>query len=322
MPQFRFEGGVVEFEDGMTVLDSLARAGHAVSSGCKAGACQSCLLRAVGEPPKRGQVGLDATTVKAGGFLSCQGLAREGLDITRFEASFFPSYRAVVQETRYLSGDVLHVRLDAPELGFHPGRFVQVSHVGGVRRPYSIATSAFDDPAIVDLHVRLIPGGQMSSLLQAAMPGDSYSIQGPFGKCAYNPAHLDRTLVLIGSGTGLAPLYAIACDALNQGHRGFVHFYLGSSSPQNLYFREPLEDLGHRFANFRVVLCADHRGGNGVREGSPLEHAVGDLVQFDGASIYLCGHPTLVKAGQRRCFLAGASLKEIFADAFEPHCAT
>jgi ferredoxin-NADP reductase len=41
-----------------------------------------------------------------------------------------------------------------------------------------------------------------------------------------------------------------------------------------------------------------------------------------GHQVYLCGHPDFVKAMQRKCFLAGASLPDIHADAFLPSQST
>jgi CDP-4-dehydro-6-deoxyglucose reductase len=43
--------------------------------------------------------------------------------------------------------------------------------------------------------------------------------------------------------------------------------------------------------------------------------ACGDL---RGWRVYLCGNPDLVRLMQRKCFLAGAAMADIFADAFLP----
>jgi CDP-4-dehydro-6-deoxyglucose reductase len=52
--QIKYQGHVAPFSRGDTVLDALERSGVAVSSSCRAGACQSCMMRATeGTVPSR-----------------------------------------------------------------------------------------------------------------------------------------------------------------------------------------------------------------------------------------------------------------------------
>lgn len=318
MPGFLFEGNLVEFEDGETVLESLLRAGHRIESGCKAGACQSCLLRAKEGAPPSSQKNLDPTTIEAGGFLACQAKAAESLDAMRFDPTFFPTYKAILARKVMVSADVCLLSWDVPDLGSHPGRFIQLTHPAGVRRPYSIATSAFGQTGIIETHVRLLPDGEMSRLLQSAQVGNTFEMQGPFGKGFYRPSHSDKPLLLIGSGTGLAPLYAVACDALSHGHQPPIHLFHGSAKPEGLYFRSELKELEGRFDGFHYMPCSDQRAARDIQLGSPLTIALESLGDLKDYAVFLCGHPELVKQGQKKCFLAGASLKDIFADPFEP----
>ncbi|MCB0825386.1 MAG: 2Fe-2S iron-sulfur cluster binding domain-containing protein [Armatimonadetes bacterium] len=318
MPEFLFEDQTVEFEDGQTILDSLLAAGLSIASGCKAGACQSCLLRAKTNAPASGQKSLDQSTIDAGGFLSCQAKPVENLEVTRFDPSFFPTYKGTVRTKEMLTDDVCQLVLDAPDFAFSPGRFIQLQHSSGIKRPYSIATSALEDKSKVELHIRLLPGGAMSEIIRATEPGDEFDFQGPFGKCAYPNDKSDRPILLIGSGTGLAPLYAILCDALAQGHQAPISLFHGAAQADGLYFQDRLLQHASEFPNFHYAPCCDTDAGEGIVLGSPLEVALTQHSDLDNTLVYLCGHPELVKAGHKKCFLAGASLKEIFADPFEP----
>ncbi|MBS1708817.1 MAG: 2Fe-2S iron-sulfur cluster binding domain-containing protein [Armatimonadetes bacterium] len=318
MPTVEFEGNLIEAEDGETVLSALLRHGVDVGHGCQAGACQSCLLRAPAAAPPTAQKGLDDTVAEAGGFLACMAKAKDVPSATRFDPDYFPTYAADLVEKRALSATVLLVRLAVPELPRCPGRFVQLTGPTGVRRPYSVATSALDANGLVDFHVRLIPGGEMSEALLQAMPGDKFSIQGPYGKCCYRPGEPCAQILLIGSGTGLAPLYAVATDALSQGHTGRIEVFFGASSPEGLYFLDELRCLAASYPNLAVTVCVDAGPLEGQSLGSPLQHALQAIPDMADTTVYSCGHPALVKAAQRQCFLAGASMKRIFVDAFEP----
>lgn len=320
MPQFLFEGTPIEIEDGDTVLDAVLRAGVAVEHGCKAGACQSCLLKTNSVASAKSQASLDPSTVALGGFLACQEAALPAHDVSKFDASSFPTYSATVSSKRMLADDVCQLILDSAGFEFCPGRFIQLTHPSGVKRPYSVATSALGDKSAVELHIRILPQGAMSQLVVDARVGDSFLFQGPFGKCAYEPSMTNRNLLLMGSGTGLAPLVAIASDALSRGHEGQIWLYHGSAKPEGLYLHKDLLTLESQFERFRYIPCVDSGEGVGLNLGSPLEVSRQQLGKLDGFAIFLCGHPGLVKAAQKQCFLAGASMKDIRSDPFEAFC--
>jgi NAD(P)H-flavin reductase len=210
------------------------------------------------------------------------------------------------------------LELEAAGWQARPGRFVRLVHATGVVRPYSLAAAAWEDPARIQLHIRLLPDGALSSLVQRAEIGDRYEIEGPLGKCCYRSSTQNEPILLIGSGTGLAPLYGIATDALHQGHAGPIHLFHGAATGARLYFRDELRALQARHPNFHYHPCVDAEPVEGDELGSPLALALAAHPGLEGYKVYVCGHPDLVKTSQRKCFLAGANLKDIAADAFAP----
>ena len=59
MTAIRYDGQLFELQAQQSVLDALTAGGVPVPHGCKAGICQSCLMRAVrGAPPPEAQRGL------------------------------------------------------------------------------------------------------------------------------------------------------------------------------------------------------------------------------------------------------------------------
>ena len=86
----------------------------------------------------------------------------------------------------------------------------------GLARSYSIASLLTDDS--LELHVRVLPEGRMSQwLASTARVGHADGDPGPSGDCFYTAGREDQPLLLAGTGTGLAPLFGIARDALRQG---------------------------------------------------------------------------------------------------------
>lgn len=316
MSSFLFNGTPIPFEDGDSVLDALLGSGVKVEHGCKAGACQSCVLRSCDAAPADGQIGLDESLIEQGAFLSCQVKARAIVSAEWLRDGQAQSLEGHLVDSRWASADVLIATFLVPGWRADPGRFVRVHHPSGVWRPYSIATPAWEESDLIKIHVRILPGGAMSQLLANAQQSDMYQFEGPLGQCKYRADSPNQPILLIGSGTGLAPLYGIATDALIKGHTGPIRLYLGGATSGHLYFRRELELLSERYANFSAIFCADEVSVQSDRLGSPLLAALSEHPKLDGYRVYLCGHPALVKAGQRKCYLGGASLRDIAADAF------
>jgi len=212
---------------------------------------------------------------------------------------------------------------DAP-FEYRAGQYITLFRPDGLARSYSLASVPTEnETGELELHVRLIPGGAMSEWLsREAHPGASVAIQGPSGNCFYLPGQPDEPLLLAGTGTGLAPLYGIARDALRHGHRGPVLLFHGALDPGGLYLQQELlamEALHPNFAYVRSVLRSPEQKGVDCLEVGPLDACVlARLPKLDGWKAYLCGDPAIVNLLRKKIFLAGAASRSIYADAFLP----
>jgi NAD(P)H-flavin reductase len=123
--------------------------------------------------------------------------------------------------------------------------------------------------------------------------------------------------LLIGTGSGLAPLYGIARAALYQGHTGPVRLFHGSRHRGGLYLIDELNELGAEFSNFDFIPCVSGPDvPHGYTSGRPSDVALQELPDPKGWRIFLCGHPDMVAMTRKKAFLAGATMKDIYADAF------
>lgn len=105
---------------------------------------------------------------------------------------------------------VLTIRPDQP-LRYTPGQYlaVQVPRWPRIWRNYSIANAPRRD-GLLDLHVRAVPGGMVStSLVYHTQPGDTLLLGPARGTMTASPDAASGLLCIAG-GTGLAPIKAIA----------------------------------------------------------------------------------------------------------------
>lgn len=318
-----FDGHTCEMQAGESVLDSLLRCGVSVAHACKAGSCGSCMLRAVaGTIPSPAQAGLKDSWKAQGYFLAC--ICRPEGDLTATEVGADARIAARITAIEPLSPDVLRVRLTcAGEFDFYAGQYLTLVHPNGLARSYSIASLPHD--GVVELHVRLIPGGRMSSWLRdEARPGVAVQLQGPSGECFYVPGQPEQPILLIGTGTGLAPLYGILRDALRAGHTGPVHLIHGAVQPAGLYLRAELAQLHAAHKNFSYTPTVLHA--DSPQADSPGNFEVGSIeallaarfLKLAGWRGFVCGDPGLVRSLKRKLFLAGMAMRDINSDAFLP----
>ncbi|APZ42583.1 hypothetical protein BW247_05295 [Acidihalobacter ferrooxydans] len=219
MAHVSFDGTRHETLREESVLDTLERAGVQIPNVCRSGVCQSCLMRArAGQVPLAAQNGLKDTLREQGYFLACQCQPEDDLEVVLADEDAVGEIPVQLIGVEQLSQSVMRVTLEPQqEFEYRRGQFINLIREDGLRRSYSLSGCAANTDGILELHVRHIPGGAMSEWLMQAGPHQQLRVHGPYGSCFYVAGKTDQALLLIGAGTGLAPLYGIACDALAAG---------------------------------------------------------------------------------------------------------
>jgi CDP-4-dehydro-6-deoxyglucose reductase len=127
-------------------------------------------------------------------------------------------------------------------------------------------------------------------------------------------------MLLIGGGTGLAPLKSIIRHVVEQGHARDMTLYWGVRGERDLYAHATLEALSKRAAGaglrYLPVLSEPSESWGG-RRGMVHEAVLGDIERFEGYDIYASGPPALVAAVRREFAARGASAPRLFFDSFD-----
>ncbi len=320
MSSVQYDGAIYEVKPHESVLDALLRGGADITFSCRKGSCQTCLLRAAeGNPGAEAQRGLRQELAATAHFMPCVCKPTEDLVIEPpdLSALFMP---AMLTEKDALSPTVTRLRIEpARNLGWTPGQYINLRRDDGLIRSYSIASIAEVD-YFLEVHVRRVEDGEMSGWIHDELePGDFFEVQGPLGACTYREEFADRPLLLVATGTGIAPLYGIARDALRRGHNGEVWVYHGGRTIDDLYLHADLSKLADEHDNFHYAPCLS---GDEVPEGI-FAGRVTDRVfshdhrDADGHVVYLCGNPDMVYDARYHAIGAGVARADILADPFE-----
>ena len=220
---------------------------------------------------------------------------------------------------------ILRVRPDQELFEFKPGQFGVLGLPGSaprvpeaapeeslnepdkmIRRAYSIASSSLER-RYVEFYLTLITSGQLTPRLFALKHGDRV-FMGPKASGVFTLDRVapEKALVLIATGTGLAPYVSMLRTLLvNDAQRRFVVLH-GARYSWDLGYRGELESLARLRPNFTYIPSITrpdqdpHFHGycgriQNLMDQGVLEKESGIVLEPAKAEVFLCGNPEMVK---------------------------
>ncbi len=316
MSYVSYQGKQLSLQDDDTVLDVLLRNGHLIPYGCRAGACQSCVMVAdAGVVPASAQQGISPAQQQLNYFLSCQCKPIGPLTVSNVARSNNQVVGTIVEKF-WFNDHVICLRLGIPDFTFYPGQYVTLWKDKLVARSYSIASLPTD--GYLEFHIKYHEDGKFSRwLAEDAQLGTELTIQGPLGECFYS-AEEQQPLLLAAIGTGLAPIYGILRDALSKKHDSPIRVVVAARSENSHYLVEELLALEKSNAQLKVSLLALTDSNESVVQQDIYQFCADSYPDLNSWKVYLCGAQTFVGKMRKQCFLKGAKMRDIIADTFLP----
>jgi len=139
--------------------------------------------------------------------------------------------KATVKELIQETPSVVVVRLIIEQpLDHKPGQFVGVQiEIDGkiLRKPYSIASSP-NTKDHIDLCIKVVKGGQVSTSMANLKPGDELEVNGPWGHFMLQE-EINNDLIFIATGTGISALKPMIEIALQKSSHDIWLFFWGKN---------------------------------------------------------------------------------------------
>lgn len=315
--------------DDETILAAALREGFAMPYGCRNGACGSCkgaVLEGTLDPGNYQETALKPEEKAMGKALFCVARPCSDLVIEVKEISAAKDIAAKtlpcrVQKLEKRADDVMVMQLKLPaneRLQYLAGQYLDFLLKDGRRRSYSIANPPHDD-ALIELHLRHVPGGAFTDHVFSTMQEkDILRINGPLGSF-FIREESDRPMIFVAGGTGFGPIKAMLLHLFQEKSPRPMVLYWGARSRKDLYMAELPKRWEQEHANFRFipVLSAPKPEDNWTGRTGYVDQAVlEDFASLAGHQVYVCGAPAMVDSARRNFSQRGLPEAEFFADAF------
>jgi len=192
------------------------------------------------------------------------------------------------------------------------------------RRLYSIVSSPSNTDTL-DFIIELIPGGLGSDHIQNMQVGDTMTMQGPAGM--FTLKDTGRNIVLLATGTGIAPIYSMIVDRRTQNteHEPLnIYLFWGMKYKKDIYLKSELDIFANENPHFQYVICLSREEENmddarclkgRVNNGLQLisEYNKWNMEDFD---FYICGSPHVVESLRDELETQGVPKDHIFFEKF------
>lgn len=312
-----------------TVLEAALRSAVSLPYGCRSGRCGACKGKIL-----KGEVsyvatpkGLTQQMQDDGYALLCQAHACSDIDIGFDDIEKLKQLKVTKMPVKViklgqLSHDVMRVYLKIPDnirLKFFAGQYLDFIQENGEHRSFSIANAPHDDE-FLELHIRHIDGGEYTRYIFDRMKvNEILRVEAPLGNFILQESS-PRPMILMGGGTGFAPIKGILEHAFHIGLEKPMHLFWGVRSLRDLYMPDlPLEWM-RRYPLFRYtpVLSEPLAEDNWQGETGYVHHAVmKHYPNMKDLDIYMSGSPAMVYGARDEFMQKGVPENQLFSDAFE-----
>lgn len=317
----------IQVQGGDNLLNSFTLNSIFIPSACggkaTCGHCKIKVLSGAGPILPTEEIYIDKEERDLGIRLACQVKIKNDIEVYVPEYLLDTrEYKVRVEKIEELTYDIKYIglRLDESEnMEFYPGQYIQIKIPGTDEfRAYSIASLA-SNSNILELLIRLVPGGLCSSYVHFVMEeGSELTITGPFGDFFLHEES-NKDIVCIGGGCGMAPIRAILYHLAEKNMPRKITYFFGARTHDDLFYTEEFKKLESRYTNFKYIPVLSEPKAMDKWHGETgfVTQAVEKYIENSkDLEAYLCGPPPMIDAAIKVLTKKGLLETDIYYDKF------
>ncbi|MEC4727723.1 2Fe-2S iron-sulfur cluster binding domain-containing protein [Shewanella sp. D64] len=306
----------VQYKSDENLLEDALSQSIQLEHSCKTGDCGACSAEVLSGTVEN-ELG---ELVTKGSILTCQSKAKTDVIL---KAKYYPELIHIKQQTipckvakfRYVTEDIVSITFRFPptaKFDYLSGQYVDLSFKG-IKRSYSIANAKTESKEL-ELHIRKVPSGKMSELIFGQLEGNELMrLEGPKG--TFFVRDNNKPLILMATGTGIAPIKAIVEELLFKGDNRPLYIYWGMQFAKELYCNELIELANiHEHIKFTATLSREvtDKHFNGY-----VQDAVcNDLSSLTDFEVYACGSLNMINDAKEKLHAKQLPSDSFYSDAF------
>jgi len=213
----------------------------------------------------------------------------------------------IIEETPTIKTFVLKPE---KEFSFQTGQFIELSFSGFGEGPFTPSS----DPGIKDrLEVTIMNVGRLTSKLHTLSPGERVGIRGPYGKGYPIEEFVNKDILIVGGGVGLAPLrsliFALFSD-LKKYNKVVLRY--GARTPKDIVYKNYLPEWSKK-EKVDVLVTVDTGDENWKGNVGLVTSILKDLpIDVNNAVAVVCGPPIMMKFTTLKLLDIGFKPKDIY----------
>lgn len=317
MPSVKLKCGTVFLaESSETILDAANKHNINLDYSCKDGRCGSCSSRLIAGTTELIQAEIfnrDANNM----ILTCCRKATSDIEIDSEDLYQLKNINkkrvpSKISKIEYVTSDVLKLSLRFPpntKLDFLAGQYIDITK-DKITRSYSIGNQPNQEKII--LYIKKYKNGKMSDyLFNRAQIDDVLHVRLPLGTFFIRENERKKNLILMATGTGIAPFISILDDYKSNYEK--IYLFWGNRTV-NDFFVDINKKYDHLDINYSMVTSREyHDGFKGYIQKKLFE----TNIDIDESSIYACGSIEMIN--QLKELLKNNSINsnyKFYSDAF------
>lgn len=216
---------------------------------------------------------------------------------------------------------------------FEAGQFVNLKFIdpedgtNEIQRAYSVASAPAGKSGLrFELCIEIIEGGKAGKYFKSLKVGDECKFKGPFGFCILPDSA--KKAVMVGTGTGIAPIKGILEDIRNRRLELKVEVLFGFRHWKDRFYLEELNDLASE-VNGDFYVCMSQEDVNeldGFESFENLKFVEGrvtsllsrdDNILSAESDLYICGGSSMINEVREMGLQSGVDKSRIHVEIFD-----
>ncbi|QDE30494.1 FAD-binding oxidoreductase [Shewanella polaris] len=308
----------ISFESESNILDDAIAQNIYLEYSCKSGDCGVCSADVLSGVV----INENGKAVSSGKVLTCKSRAETNITL---KANYFPELSNIKQQTipckvssvTYTTDDIVILTFRFPPsllFEYLPGQYIDLSF-NGIKRSYSIANANVTGKGI-ELHIRKVPNGKMSTQIFGQVKVNQLMrMEGPKG--TFFVRDNIKPLILLATGTGIAPIKAIVENLVHSGDEREINIYWGMQYKGELYCTELFAlAKAYKHINVTPVLSREETyiGCKGYVQDIVCD-TFDSLIKYE---VYACGSLSMINDAAKKFKERQLPSDSFHSDAFTP----